>query len=106
MANFILIYSGGSMPEDTTEIAAVMQAWEVWMKGLGSALIDGGNPFAPAVKHIGSDGKVHDGPIGIPATGYSILKAESLSAALELAKGCPVLRDDGQLTVYETVPVM
>ena len=28
MAKFILLYSGGSMPESEAEVAAVMKAWE------------------------------------------------------------------------------
>ncbi len=107
MANFVLLYTGGSMPESEAEQAAVMQAWTAWLGGLGSALVDGGNPFTSQAKSIASNGKVSDGPVGTMATGYSILKADSLSAAVELAKGCPQLQGgDGQITVYETFPVM
>jgi hypothetical protein len=106
MANFVLLYSGGSMPESEAEQAAVMQAWGVWFGGLGSALVDGGNPFTPTAKHIASNGTVSDGPVGTMATGYSIIKAESLGAAVEMARGCPLLKDGGQISVYETYPVM
>ena len=61
MANFVLLYSGGSMPETEAEQAAVMQAWGAWFGQLGSALVDGGNPFTPQAKHIASNGKVSDG---------------------------------------------
>ena len=40
------------------------------------------------------------------ATGYSILKADSLNAATDLAKGCPVLLSGGKITVYEITPAM
>ena len=30
MANFVLLYSGGSMPESKADQAAVMQAWSAW----------------------------------------------------------------------------
>ncbi len=106
MANFVLLYSGGSMPESEAEQAAVMQAWGAWFGGLGSALVDGGNPFTPRAKSIASNGTVSDSPVGTPATGYSVLKAESLDAAVEMAKGCPVLQGGGQITVYETYQVM
>jgi hypothetical protein len=49
---------------------------------------------------------VHEGAVGTPATGYSILKADSLNAATELAKGCPVLQSGGKITVYEVTPAM
>lgn len=107
MANFVLLYiGGGSVPEDPAQIEAINQAWGAWFEKLGDAVVDGGHPFSPAVKSIGSGGRVTDGPVGTSATGYSILKADSLSAAVELAKGCPILLGDGQISVYEAVPVM
>ena len=48
MANFVLIYHGGKMPESPEEGAAVMTAWTNWFGQLGAALVDGGNP----VSHI------------------------------------------------------
>ena len=107
MANFVLLYSGGSMPESEAEQAAVMQAWTNWFGRLGSALVDAGNPFTAQAKSIASNGKVSDSPVGTMATGYSIIKADSLGAAVELAQGCPQVQGgDGKITVYETFPVM
>ncbi|HJT57180.1 MAG TPA: hypothetical protein VJ761_11845 [Ktedonobacteraceae bacterium] len=106
MANFLLLYSGGSMPESQAEQAQVMQAWESWFGSLGSNVVDGGNPFTPAAKSIASNGTVSDGPVGTLASGYSIIKADSLDAAVEAARQCPVLLGGGQITVYETFPVM
>ena len=101
MANFVLIYSGGGMAATPAEQAAVMQAWGTWFTQLGPAVVDGGNPFTPAAKHVSAGGKVGDGAVGTPATGYSILKADPLAAAVEMSKGCPVLLGDGQVSVYE-----
>src|ERR1700730_2418561 len=106
MANFILLYSGGSMPEGQAEQAAVMQAWGTWYGSLGSAVIDGGNPFTPKAKRIARDGTVSDGPVGTMASGYYIHKGDSLGAAVEMARGCPVLQGGAQISVYETFPVM
>jgi hypothetical protein len=55
---------------------------------------------------VSNGGTVHEGALGDPATGYSILKASSLSAATELAKGCPVLQSGGKITIYEVTPAM
>jgi hypothetical protein len=106
MADYVLLYSGGSMPESEVEQAAVMKAWDAWFGGLGDAVKDGGNPFTPAAKSIGSDGTVSDGAAGSTASGYSILKADSLDAAVEMAKGCPVLQGGAKITVFETFEVM
>lgn len=106
MANFVLLYSGGSMPETPAEQAEVMQAWGAWFGSLGSSLVDGGNPFTPAAKSIASNGTVSDVPAGSMASGYSIIKADSLNAAVDMASRCPVLLGGAQISVFETFPVM
>ncbi len=106
MADYLLLYSGGSMPESEAEQAAVMKAWDDWMHNLGGALKDGGNPFTPAAKSISSDGAVKDGPAGSMASGYSIITADSLDDAVNKAKGCPVLQGGAQISVFETFQVM
>lgn len=110
MAKFVLIYSGGGsdMPSSEADRAAVMQAWGAWFESLGAdGVVDPGNPFGPAAKNIASDGTVSDGPVGNPpANGYSIISAASLEAAVKSAQGCPILKDGGQISVYEVFPVM
>ena len=106
MTDYLLLYSGGSMPETEEEQKTVMDAWNTWMGQIGSALKDGGNPFTPASKTISADGSVGDGDGGGSASGYSILSADSLDAATEMAKGCPVLQGGAKITVYETFSVM
>jgi hypothetical protein len=106
MANFVLLYTGGGMPATEAEGAAVMQAWVNWFGKLGSALVDAGNPFTSAAKSIASNGAVSDSPVGTMATGYSVIKADSLDAAVEMAKSCPQLQSGGQVSVYETFSVM
>lgn len=106
MSDYVLLYSGGKMPESDEEMAEVMKAWTEWMDGLGESLKDGGNPFTPAAKTVAEDGTVSDGPVGTMATGYSIINAGSLTDAVELAKSCPVLRGGAKVTVYEAFEVM
>ena len=106
MANFLLLYSGGSMPEGQAEVAQVMQAWQTWFGEVGSNLVDAGNPFTPQAKSIASNGAVSDGPVGTMASGYSIIKADSLDAAVAVARRCPVTQGGAKITVYETFPAM
>ena len=106
MASFVLLYSGGSMPQSEAEQAAVMQAWTAWFSELGSAVADPGNPFTPVAKSIASDGTVSEGSVGPMASGYSIIKADSLDAAVAMAKRCPVLQGGAKISVFETFPVM
>ena len=106
MTNFVLLYSGGSMPASDAEQQAVLKAWETWFSKLGNAVVSPGDPFTSAAKTIAPDGKVSDGPVGTMATGYTVIKADSLDAAVAMAKGCPVLQGGAKITVYETFSVM
>jgi hypothetical protein len=106
MPNFVLVYTGGGMPATEAEQGKVMQAWGAWFGKLGEAVVDAGNPFGQSAKNIASDGSVHDGSVGTQATGYSIIKADSISSAVGLAKGCPVLESGAKITVYEVHPAM
>lgn len=104
MANYLLIYSGGSMPEGEAAQKQVMDAWGQWFGKLGDAVVDGGNPTTPHSKIIASNGTVSDAPAAV--SGYSVIKANSLADAVEKAKGCPVLSGGAKVTVYETFEAM
>ncbi len=106
MADFVLLYRGGSTPESDAERAAVMQDWTSWFGALGAAVKDGGNPFTETAKAISPDGSIGDVSAQGIVTGYSIIEADSQDTALTLAKDCPVLRSGGEVHVYETMPVM
>lgn len=103
MANYVLVYHGGSMPETQEEGAKVMAAWTDWFGKLGGALVDGGNPASKS-KTIAANGSVSDDAHG--PSGYSIIKADSLDAAVALAKGCPVLQGGASVQVVETFEAM
>ena len=98
MAKFVLAYRGGAMAETEAEQEAAMQAWGGWFGSLGAAVVDGGNPF-------GASASVGGGEAASGLTGYSILEADSLDAATELAGGCPVLSSGGSVDVYEAIPM-
>jgi hypothetical protein len=104
MANYLLVYHGGSMPASPEEGAKVMQAWTAWFGVLGDKVVDGGNPVSQ-VKTIASNGSVSDGGVN-PSSGYSLIKADSLDAAVALAKGCPVLGSGASIEVAETFNAM
>jgi len=102
MAKFVLLYSGGGMAPTKAEQEMLLQAWGAWFAQLGPNLVDGGSPFTGQAKSVSSGGSVSDGPVGMMATGYSIINADSLEAAVEEAKNCPVLQgDNARVTVYE-----
>ena len=105
MAKFLLVYHGGSMPESPEDQGRVMAAWGAWFQSSGGALKDLGNPISQA-STIAPDGSVSHGVGANPASGYSLLEADSMEAAVALAKGCPVLQGGASIEVAETFDVM
>ena len=103
MAKYVLVYKGGGMAETDAEREAAMAAWGSWFGTLGAAIVDAGNPFggSTAVSANGSGGTASSA-----LTGYTVLTADSLDGAAELAKGCPILSNGGSVEVYETIDVM
>ena len=104
MAKYLLAYRGGGMPETEEAQAKVIEAWGVWFGQLGAAVADPGNPVSQA-RTVGPDGSVSgDGRSSL--SGYSIISADSLDAAIVLAKGCPVLQGGASIEVCETFEAM
>ena len=103
MAKFVLVFTGGGMPESEEEQAKVLAAWGAWYEDLGDAVVDPGNPFSPVTKNIASDRTVSNGPIGTQSSGYTILQATSMDSAVGMAKKCPMLDGNGQITIYEAL---
>lgn len=95
MAKFVLLYTGGSMPESDEEGAKVMAEWQSWFSRLGAAVDDIGNRF-------GASASVGQGAT-TGATGYSVISAESLAAAQELVRDNPQLAAGGGVEIHETV---
>ena len=104
MATYVLVYKGGSMPATPEEQQQVIGAWTEWYTRLGDGVVDPGNPFGPS-SSIANDGTVSEGGAS-GLSGYTILKADDLDAAVEMAKTCPVMMGGANIEVYETFSVM
>jgi hypothetical protein len=106
MADFLFVYRGkGEIEKHMTpeEMQQAMQKWGNWIR---QALQQGwmtnpGDALAPEGKVVTSK-VVTDGPF-VEAKevvgGYSVVKADSLAAAAELAKGCPAVLFGGSVEV-------
>ncbi|WP_417525161.1 hypothetical protein [Marinovum sp.] len=90
MTKYMFAYHGGKMPESEEEGKKEMEAWGAWMQGLGDKLVEGGNPVGMS-STLTSDG-LKDGGGANPLSGYSIVEADSVEAAAEMGKGCPILK--------------
>ncbi|MGY3438141.1 MULTISPECIES: YciI family protein [unclassified Marinovum] len=102
MPMYMFAYHGGGKPDTEEDGKKAMAAWGAWMGGLGEALVDGGNPVGMSAT-LTNDG-LSDGGGSNPLSGYSIIEADSLEAAAEMGKGCPIL-DDGNGTI-EIAPII
>ncbi len=98
MPNYIIAYHGGKKPESPEEGAKHMAKWKAWLDGLGDAVVNPGTPLGKS-KTVTAKG-VSDGGGPNALTGYSVVKADSMDAALDMAKACPFL-DVGTLEVAE-----
>lgn len=98
MSNYIFAYHGGRKPESPEEGAELMAQWQAWIAGLGDAMVNPGNPVGMS-KTVSSSGVTDDGGSN-PLAGFSVVKAGSMDAALEMAKACPFL-EMGTIEVAE-----
>lgn len=95
MQKYILAYYGGNRPATPEEGAAHMQKWMAWMNGLGDAVVEPGNPYGPA-KTVASTG-ISDSTNTL--SGTTLVQAETIEAAMDMAKSCPHLDMGGTIDV-------
>jgi len=100
---YMFLYYGAA-PDSDEQRDAGMKEMADWYGELGSAIVDGGNPFTSA-KTVGSNG-VKDGPMGEMATGYTIVEAPDLESATSLAEGCPLVSHGREIQLLEILPTM
>ncbi len=100
MPKFVFVYHGGTMPETPEEGERVMAAWGAWFQNMGDVVVDGGNPVGMS-KTVTANG-VEDNGGPNPISGYTLVDAEDIDAACELAKGCPIL-EHGTVDVAEAI---
>jgi len=99
MPKYVIAYLGGKQMPNPQDWAAHMARWKAWVDGLGSAMVNPGTPLGQG-KLVSSDGVSERGPNAL--TGFSIVLADSIDAALEIAQRCPFL-DIGTIEVAEAM---
>ena len=112
MKDFLFVYRTDNNTMNTLpkrspeEMQASTKRWMDWIGGIAAQnkLTDRGNRLVPSGKVVKGDNVIADGPyteIKECIIGYSIVKANSIEDATELAKGCPVLVIGGNVEVRE-----
>ena len=109
MKDFLLVFRAdySNQPKSSPEeMQATTKLWMDWVGGIAAQdrLTNRGNSLAGAGKVLKANNVITDGPymeIKEVIGGYTIVKAESLEEATELAKGCPILAVGGNVEVRE-----
>jgi hypothetical protein len=73
---------------------STVEAWQTWFDQLGAQLLDSGKPVTVGepVSSLKGSGRL---------SGYSIIQASDLGAAVTIAQGCPNLAEDGSVEAGE-----
>jgi hypothetical protein len=99
MPKYVIAYLGGKQVANPEGRAAHMAKWKAWVDELGSAMVNPGTPLGQG-KLVSSDGVSERGPNHL--TGFSIVLAENIDAAIEIAQRCPFL-EIGTIEVAEAM---
>ena len=109
MKDFLFVFRSETSPRTNAspeQLQANMKLWMDWIGGIAAQnkLLDRGNRLETGGKVVKPGNLITDGPyietkemIG----GYTLVKADSIDEATEMAKGCPILTFGGNVEVRE-----
>ncbi len=99
MTQFVFVYLGGNQPSSPEEAKKHFSKYTEWLSALGDSIVSPAIPLKNT-STVSSDGTVREG--GSSAmSGFTIIKADSMEAALSIAQACPFLEIGGSLEVSE-----
>lgn len=101
MNEYIITYFGGEKPSTPEAGKAHFAQYQQWLQSLGDAVVSAMNPLRSAVSIAPNGTQVQGSQTGM--SGYTILQANSIEEAVEMAKGCPFLGINGRLEIAERV---
>lgn len=101
MHHYLFIYHA-YYATTAAQTAEALAARVNWLNGLGDAVVDAGGPVGNHITVHRSRMTTTDGGEN-PARGYSVIQAQSLEAALDLAHSCPIIELGGDVEVAEIV---
>ena len=101
MPQYFITYLGGDKPSSPEEGEQHMSEYRAWLSSLGDSAVSPANPLKDT-STVNSDGTVTTGST-TSMSGFTIIEADSLRAALLIAKACPFLDIGGSLEVSELI---
>jgi hypothetical protein len=99
MKQYVLVYLGGNHPSNQEEARLHHMKYVEWLSSLGDALVIPTIPLKDT-STVSSDGSIRAGSSNA-MSGFSVIKADSMEAALSIAQACPFLEIGGSLEVSE-----
>jgi hypothetical protein len=99
MQQYVLTYLGGNQPSTPEEGQQHFARYMDWLASLGDSAISPANPLSNT-HTVGPDGSVSSGGT-TSMSGFTIIEAASMDAALVAAQSCPFLEIGGSLEVSE-----
>ena len=103
MPQYVITYLGGNQPSSPEEGKQHMAKYMEWISSLGDSAVSPMNPFKDT-HTVNPDGSASAGST-TKMSGFTIIKADSMGAALSIAKSCPFLEIGGSLEVSELMQV-
>jgi len=99
MPQYVIVYLGGNQPATPEEGKQHFAKYMEWISSLGDSAVSPANPLKDT-RTVNPDGTVTNGGT-TTMSGYTTVEADSMDAALTIAKGCPFLDIGGSLEVSE-----
>jgi hypothetical protein len=113
MKEFVLLFrdsNNGDFKPSPEQMQEMLSSWMNWMGGIAAQnkLVERGSRLSVGnSKTVRPNNVVTDGPymeIKEFINGYTIVRAENIDEAVDLAKGCPILNVGGNVEVRAIVP--
>ena len=101
MPQYFITYLGGDKPSSPEEGEQHMSKYRAWLSSLGDSAVSPANPLKDT-STVNSDGTVTTGST-TSMSGFTIIEADTMEAALLIAKACPFLDIGGSLEVSELI---
>ena len=99
MAQYIICYFGGDHPTAPEDAQQHFEKYKQWLAELGETVVSPANPLK-GTRSLSADGAVGEGS-ATGMSGFTVIEADSLDAAIEISQRCPFLDIGGCLEVSE-----
>ncbi|MBT8380179.1 MAG: YciI family protein [Ignavibacteria bacterium] len=103
MPQYVITYLGGNQPSSPEEGKQHMAKYMEWIASLGDNAVSPMNPLKDT--HTVDPEGTAAAESTTKMSGFTIIKADSMDAALSVAKSCPFLDIGGSLEVSELMQI-